>query len=193
MPYLKHALILVVFTAVFVILVAAICSLVVYVPIDIGWRMVIAITLISLGACPLLATHFLWKVVRPPLLVFDVTACTVISLLAIALLNYALSFFIYKQSGKYVSGYAWHMLWINWLGWLVGMVKLWNGFASIRRQAAKSAISITRRMWRRKRKCAWRSIIRSASADTTPRSSRQNLPDRCHANSCSGSRVGCTV
>jgi len=97
--------------------------------------MVIIVTLGCLAACPILATHFLWKVARSPLLLFDVIACSVISLLAVALLNNALSFFVYKQSGKYVSGYAWHMLvTVNILGWLMGMVKLWRGFIALCRR-----------------------------------------------------------
>jgi hypothetical protein len=134
--YLAHVLILAVFTTAYVLAVAAICSFVVYAPVDIGWKTVIIVTMVCLAACPLLATHFLWKVVRSPLLLFDVLACTIISLLAVALLNNALSFFIYKQSGKYVSGYAWHMLMVNWLGWLVGMIKLWSGFIALRRRGS---------------------------------------------------------
>jgi hypothetical protein len=134
MRYFTHTIILTAFMTAFVLTVAAVCSFVVYVPVDIGWKMVIIVTLVCLAACPLLATHFLWKVVRSPILLFDVLACTIISLLAVALLNNALSFFVYKQSGKYVSGYAWHMLiTLNILGWLMGMIKLWSGFASIRR------------------------------------------------------------
>jgi hypothetical protein len=120
--------------AAFGLAIAAVCSLVVYTPVDIGWKMVIIVTTGSLAACPLLATHFLWKVVRAPLLLFDILACTIISLLAVALLNNALSFFIYKQSGKYVSHYAWHLLRVNWLGWLVGTIKLWSGFIALRRR-----------------------------------------------------------
>jgi hypothetical protein len=126
MHYFKRSLILVLSSAAFVLVIAGICSLVVYVPTGFAWEMVVIVALSSLAACPLLTTLVLLKTGRGPLRLFDLIACGIISLLAVGLLNGALSFFTYQLSGRHISHAAWRMLWLDSLGWLIGLFTLFR-------------------------------------------------------------------
>lgn len=126
MRYFRDSIILALSSGAFVLLVAAICSLVVYVPNGLAWDAVVIAAFFSMAVCPLLATLVLLKTNPGPLLLFDLIACGIISLLAVGLLNGAFSFFVHQLSGRHISHGAWRMLWIDTVGWPMGLITLFR-------------------------------------------------------------------
>ena len=134
MHYLKHSLILATSIALFVLLVAGLCSLVVYIPSDLTWKLVVAVTLGCLGLCPFVGQVILLLTAQFPARVFDLIASSVISVLAVPLLNSALNFFIHQLSGRDISPGAWRLLTLNALGCAMGLIVLWRSEIGPRRR-----------------------------------------------------------
>jgi len=120
--YFKHAIILTLFAAVFMSFVAVVCLLIAHWPGAFVW--VIVVSLLGAAFCPLLATLGLLRFTRVALSLFDLIACAAVSLAVLALFNVAFRSGIHEISGRHLSPAAARMLWLNLVGWIMGLFAL---------------------------------------------------------------------
>jgi hypothetical protein len=120
--YFKDTVILTLFAAVFMSLVAVVCLLIAHWLGAFGW--VIIISFFAAAVCPLLATLGLLRFTRVALSLFDLIACAAVSLVVVALFNVAFRSGIHEISGRHLSRLASRGLWFDILGWVMGLITL---------------------------------------------------------------------
>jgi hypothetical protein len=120
--YFKHATILTVVPAIFMSLVAGGCLLIVQRPGAFVWVVVVSFS--AAAVCPLLSLLALLRITHPKVSLFDLIVCAAVSLLAAVLFNVALKSGIQEISGRHLSGAASRMLWLDLVGWVMGIIEL---------------------------------------------------------------------
>jgi hypothetical protein len=118
--YFTHPIILTLVPAVFMSVIAGVCLLLVAQwPAVFSW--VIIVSLLGAAACPLLAMLALLRIKRVKISLSDLIVCALGSLLAAVLFNIALKSGIHAISGHRLSAAAARMLWLNLIGWVMGL------------------------------------------------------------------------
>jgi len=118
--YFTHTIILTLVPAALMSVIVVVCLLLVaHWPAVFSW--VIIVSLVGAAACPLLAMLALLRIKRVKISLFDLIVCALGSLLAAVLFNVALKSGIHAISGHYLSAAAARMLWLNLIGWLMGL------------------------------------------------------------------------
>jgi hypothetical protein len=120
--HFKHAIVLTLVPAVFMSLVAGGCLLIVHRPGAFVW--VIVVSFSAAAICPLLAILALIRITNPKISLVDLIVCAVVSLLAAVLFNVALKSGIQEISGRHLSSAGSRVLWLNLLGWVMGIIEL---------------------------------------------------------------------
>lgn len=121
--HFTHAIILTLVPAVFMSVVAGVCVLLIaHWPAVFVW--VIIVSLYATAICPLLAVLALLRVKRVNVSLFEIIVPVTASLVAVALFNVALKCGIQNMSGRHLSSAAGRALWINLIGWVIGIFTL---------------------------------------------------------------------
>ena len=103
-------------------LIAGVCLLFVRQPGAFAW--VIIISLIAAGFCPLFAILTLLRITRTEISLFDLIAAAVIPLVIVVLYNATLKLSIHEVLGRDLSRVATRLLWLDVLGWVLGLITL---------------------------------------------------------------------
>ena len=118
--YFTHTIILTLVPAVFMSVIAGVCMLLIANwPAVFVW--VIIVSLVGVAACPLLAMLALLKLKRVKISLFEIIVSVVASLVVAVLFNVALKSGIHAISGHHLSAAAALMLWLNLVGWIMGL------------------------------------------------------------------------
>ena len=103
--------------------IAGVCLLLIaHWPAAFVW--VIIVSLLAEAICPLLSTLALIRITRPRISLLDLVLCAVGSLVVGVLFNVALKSGIHEISGRHLSPAAARMLWLNLVGWVIGLFEL---------------------------------------------------------------------
>lgn len=120
--YFTHTIILTLAPAIFMSLVAGGCLLIAHRPGAFVW--VIIVSFFAAASCPLLAILVLLRITRVKISLFQLIVSALASLVAAVLFNVGLKSGIHEISGRDLSPAATRVLWLNILGWGMGIIEL---------------------------------------------------------------------
>jgi len=133
--YFTHTIILTLVPAVFMSVIAGACVLLIaHWPTAFPW--VIIVSLLAVALCPLLAVVALIRITGPKISLFDLILCALGPLVVGILFNGALKSGIHEISGRHLSPAAARMLWLNLVGWIMGLFALARFVSALPRDAS---------------------------------------------------------
>lgn len=120
--YFTHTIVLTLVPAVFMSLVAGGCLLIARRPSAFVWVVVVSFS--AAASCPLLTLLVLLRLTHVKISLFQLIVTAVASLVAAVLLNVGLRVGIEEVSGRHLSPTGARVLWLNIIGWGMGIIEL---------------------------------------------------------------------